>query len=66
MTKVSETLQWRRSARCGSNTCVEVARSGDRFLVRDSKNPQRDPFVFTHDEWTAFLAGIREGDFDFG
>ncbi len=65
MTKPSDHLQWRRSSRCGTNTCVEIAADGEAVLVRDSKNPESPPLRFTQQEWTAFLAGARAGEFDF-
>jgi len=65
MTKPSKHLQWRRSSSCGTNTCVEIAPDGDLVLVRDSKDPESPPLRFTRSEWTAFLAGARDGEFDF-
>jgi hypothetical protein len=65
MTKPSNHLQWRRSSSCGTNTCVEIAREGDVVLVRDSKSPENPPLRFTQPEWIAFLAGARNGEFDF-
>ena len=65
MIKPTEHLQWRRAKRCGSNACIEVARSGEQYLVRDSKRPEIKPLEFTAAEWDAFLAGARSGDFDF-
>lgn len=65
MTKPTKLVHWRKSSQCGSNTCVEVARDGDRVLVRDSKDPERAPLEFTPAEWTAFLHGARDGEFDF-
>jgi Domain of unknown function (DUF397) len=56
---------WRKSSRCGSNTCVEVAKVGDAYLMRDSKNPDDAPLSFTADEWHSFVAGIKDGDFPF-
>ena len=32
--------------------------------VRDSKDPGGPVLVFTAPEWTAFIAGAREGEFD--
>ncbi|MGX6604305.1 DUF397 domain-containing protein [Micromonosporaceae bacterium Da 78-11] len=66
MIEVTGQPQWRRAGRCGSGSCVEVAQVGDQFLVRDSKNPETRPMAFTREEWAAFVAGVREGDFDFG
>jgi Domain of unknown function (DUF397) len=60
---------WRKSSHCGSHhNCVEIAwrrGAGDiAILVRDSKFPDREPFVFTPAEWAAFLARIKAGEFD--
>jgi hypothetical protein len=54
---------WRRSSYCGTNACVEVAESAGQYLVRDSKNPDVPPFVFTTEEWTAFVRGVQAGEF---
>jgi len=56
---------WRRSSRCGSTTCVEVARVDDQYLIRDSKNPDAAALSFTKDEWVAFVEGVTAGDFQF-
>lgn len=56
---------WRRSNYCGTGACVEVAKIEDRYLVRDSKNPDVDPLAFSADEWRAFVAGVEAGDFRF-
>jgi hypothetical protein len=56
-------IAWRRSSRCGSTTCVEVARDGDHYLVRDSKNLDRPALRFSQDEWVEFLDGIQRGEY---
>lgn len=65
MTKPTNHLPWLRSSRCGTDTCVEVTRDGDRVLLRDSKNPEITPMEFTLAEWTAFISGAQNGEFDF-
>lgn len=62
-------LHWFKSNRSGSNgNCVEI--TTDRLashgvvLLRDSKNPDVAPFAFTRAEWTAFLGGVQDGDFN--
>jgi hypothetical protein len=57
--------QWRKSTRCGSSACVEVAKVDDRFLVRDSKDPRGTVLSFTEQEWQAFVEGIEAGEFRF-
>lgn len=55
---------WRRSSRCDSGTCVEVALDPDGLvLVRDSKDPG-PVLVFDPAEWDDFVAGVKAGEFD--
>ena len=58
------TANWRKSSHSGANGCVEVARGGDRIAVRDSKDPSGPILLFTPQEWRAFVAGVRDGEFD--
>jgi hypothetical protein len=58
---------WRKSSYSGDNggNCVEVARNlPGAVAVRDSKDPEGPQLVFTPDEWRAFAAGVRDGEFD--
>jgi Domain of unknown function (DUF397) len=57
-------IAWRRSSRCANNTCVEVALLDDQIMVRDAKNPRGPVLRFTPTEWSAFLDGARNGEFD--
>ncbi|ORT46925.1 DUF397 domain-containing protein [Frankia sp. KB5] len=60
-------LVWRKSSYSGGNggDCVEVAGlPGGGRAVRDSKNPHGPVLEFTEAEWSAFLAGARDGQFD--
>lgn len=66
MTEPAERLQWRKSGKCGSNACAEVATRGDRVFLRDSKHPETSPLAFTAQEWRSFVKGVAEGEFDFG
>jgi len=59
-------LKWRTSSYSqGQNNCVEVAFSapGEEVWVRHSKNPDGGVLQFTSDEWKAFIAGARDGEF---
>ena len=58
---------WRKSRRSngnGGNNCVEVAMLNDGIAVRDSKNPAGPALLFTRAEWTAFIGGAKDGEFD--
>ncbi|MBM2618037.1 DUF397 domain-containing protein [Actinoplanes sp. LDG1-06] len=65
MNQGNEGPQWRSSSRCSGGTCVEVAKVGDLYLIRDSKNPGAAAHSFTEEEWLAFVAGVKNGEFVF-
>lgn len=57
--------RWHKSSRSGGNgNCVEVAILGEGVAVRDTKNRDGGTLEFTHAEWAAFTAGVRDGEFD--
>ncbi|MFI6074921.1 DUF397 domain-containing protein [Actinoplanes sp. NPDC051343] len=59
---------WHKSTRSGGNggDCVEVAVNLPGIVaVRDSKDRAGGTLVFTSTQWTVFLDGVRDGDFDF-
>jgi hypothetical protein len=57
--------EWRKSSYSATQTnCVEVAQASEIVAVRDSKNPTGPVLVFTPTEWAAFVAGVRDGEFD--
>ena len=58
---------WRKSTYSNGNggDCVEHARFADgRQAVRDSKDPDGPVLIFTPGEWSAFLAGVKAGEFE--
>jgi Domain of unknown function (DUF397) len=57
---------WVKSSYSFSNgNCVEVANlPGTQVGVRHSKHTEGLVLRFTPDEWQAFLAGVRNGEFD--
>ena len=58
---------WRKSSRSngtGGNNCVEMAQLTDAVAVRDSKDRSGPTLLFTPAEWSAFVAGVRLGEFD--
>jgi hypothetical protein len=59
-------LPWRKSSFSGANGCVEAAPAhGGLIAVRDSKNPQGGHLLYNPTEWRSFLAGVRNGEFDY-
>ena len=56
--------RWRKSSYSGNNGCVEVAVVGDRVAVRDTKDRDGPVLLFDEQEWVAFLAGAKDGEFD--
>jgi len=54
---------WHRSQRCESGACVEAARIGDDYAIRDSQRPDL-VLRFSGDAWRAFTTSIRSGDLD--
>ncbi|QKW34513.1 DUF397 domain-containing protein [Actinomadura sp. NAK00032] len=48
--------------------CVEagpLADGTDRVAVRHSHRPDAETIIYTRAEWEAFLAGVRNNEFDF-
>jgi predicted secreted Zn-dependent protease len=61
---VNPPITWQRSSKCSGGHCVEVAREGTLYLVRDSNTPDEGMLVFTAESWHAFTAGIKAGEFE--
>ena len=60
----NQQADWRRSSYCSTGACVEIAQVSGQFMLRDSKNPDTTPFVFSREEWATFIQGVRAGEFD--
>jgi hypothetical protein len=60
-------VTWRKSSYSTSQGggCVEIAQFPAAAIgVRDSKDPEGPNLLFTADEWRAFVAGMKAGQFD--
>jgi hypothetical protein len=59
-------VTWRKSKWSNpSGNCVEVAAlAGGGVAVRNSRHPAGPALVYTRAEIAAFLAGVRDGEFD--
>ena len=65
MAESTRPLEWRRACRCAGNNCIEVAKDGNRYLIRDSRAPDAVPLQVDGADWAAFVGGVRDGDFQF-
>jgi hypothetical protein len=57
-------LTWRKTTRCDSAACVEVARSNGNVYVRQSNDPDGPFLIIPEDAWEGFLRAVRAGTFD--
>ena len=58
-------LRWHKSSFSGSNgNCVEVARQGELFWVRSTRDREGPVVAFTRAEWDAFTQGAHAGELD--
>lgn len=56
---------WRKSSASDPVNCVELAPTTDGIAMRDTKQHGRGPILhFTRQEFRAFLAGCKAGEFD--
>lgn len=55
---------WRKSTASQNTECAEVAFAAESVLLRHSQDPAGPVLEFTLAEWAAFLAGVRNGEFD--
>jgi hypothetical protein len=57
-------MKWIKSSRCDTGSCVEVAFPVlGNVLVRNSTD-QDTILDFTAEEWDAFIAGAKSGEFE--
>lgn len=56
--------RWVRSSYSHEGTCMELACGTAWTAVRDSKNPEGPPLVFSRAAMEQFLAGVKASEFD--
>jgi hypothetical protein len=56
--------RWQKSTHSGISDCVEVARDAEGVRIRDSEYPDGAVLDFTTAAWQAFIAGVKDGEFD--
>jgi hypothetical protein len=56
---------WITSRACNNSACVQVAHLSDGMVaLRDSKDTSKPAHVFDSEEWSAFVTGVKSGEFD--
>ena len=64
--RLPKVIEFRVSSFCSFGNCVEVGRNDEgAVLVRDTKDRAQQALAFTDEEWAAFVAGVKAGEFDF-
>jgi hypothetical protein len=59
--------EWTRAKGCSANSCIEVRRGTGPYPMVEIRSADEDDEIYvqaTPDEWAAFVAGVRAGDFD--
>jgi hypothetical protein len=57
--------EYRTSSFCSGGDCVEVGMlQGGVVAVRDTKDRTSRELVFSPQEWSTFVAGVKRGAFD--
>lgn len=62
-----EDTEFKTSSMCSPDSqtgCVAIAMDDQVVAVRDTKSQGTPDLYFTHEEWRAFTAGIKRGEFD--
>ena len=61
MTGLQQTrpLSWKKSTASAGGACVEIAKTGEVILIRDSKDPSGSILSVSGKQWMAFLFDTR-------
>jgi hypothetical protein len=57
--------EFKISSFCNFGGCVEVGRSAEGAVLVRGTQDRALQLAFTDEEWTAFVAGVKAGEFDF-
>lgn len=60
----ASTPRWQRSTYPTVSNAVEVLKVGGAWGLRDSSDPDGERLVFAESSWQAFIAAVKEGQFD--
>ena len=62
--KPADQPTWHISRRCDTGACVEIGIRGESVLVRSSTDPDGVWVTLSRAECQAFVAGVKDGNFD--
>ena len=62
LSTVDPPLSWRKSQRCDTGACVEVAELPSGVALRDSTVPDGPTLTFSRSDWAGFVADLRIED----
>lgn len=62
--KSAEEPAWYTTERCDGGACVQIGTLGESILIRSTIDPDGHWVTLSRDEWRAFVAGVKGGDFD--
>lgn len=57
-------MEWKKSTKCESSACAEVYVGPDKLVAIRNTTVPAEMIWFTSDEWRAFIAGAKDGEFD--
>jgi len=52
------------SSKCSTGACVGVAFLSDSVIVKNTSDEKQSLVTFTHEEWEAFIGGVKNKEFD--
>jgi hypothetical protein len=55
---------WHISKLCEGGACIAVGTLGESILIGRKEDREGSYATFTRNEWQAFVAGVKDGDFD--